>query len=69
MDDIIIRLIKLPHSIRAYVSEDSEGDYNIYLNDRFTNEANIKSCRHEMRHIKGGHFQDERYVRDLESEM
>jgi hypothetical protein len=68
MDDIIVRLTRLPHSIHGFVAEDADGDFNIYLNNRHTSEANAQAYDHELRHISAGHFRRLEHVRDLEAE-
>ena len=35
---------------------DENGDYNVYLNDRLSHDAQAEAFRHEVEHIKQGHF-------------
>lgn len=35
---------------------DENGDYNIYLNDRISYDAQAEAFRHEVEHIRQGHF-------------
>lgn len=56
MDAVIIRVIDLPYKVNGLTVKDEEGDYNIYLNARLSDERRVKAFRHELRHIKLGHF-------------
>lgn len=51
-----IRSIRLPMSIRGFTIQDSEGEYNIYINDRLSVEQFNKTLAHEEAHIKNGDF-------------
>jgi len=35
---------------------DENDDYNIYLNDRISYDAQAEAFRHEVEHIRQGHF-------------
>lgn len=52
----IVRLIDLPGQIRGFTVEDSEGDYNIYLNARLNRAMQLRAYDHEIGHIKNGDF-------------
>ena len=57
MTNIIIRLQDgLPCSVRAFTVVDAEGDYNVYLNSKLTQEQLEQSYEHELRHIQNGDF-------------
>lgn len=68
MDSIIIRIIDMPLSLRGATVKDENGDYNMYLNARLSDEERVKAYRHEIEHIRQGHFYQERPVADLERE-
>ena len=38
MNDVIVRLIAMPLSVRAFTVPDEQGDYNIYLNEALSDE-------------------------------
>lgn len=56
MDAIIIRLIDMPETIHGVTRKDAEGDYNIYLNAKLCADARAEAFRHEIEHIRRGHF-------------
>lgn len=56
MDAVIIRVIDLPPGVKGMTVKDEEGDYNIYLNGRLSNDQRVEAFRHELDHIKFGHF-------------
>lgn len=62
MDDIIVRIIDLPWSIKGVTVVDENGDYNLYLNSRYTYEAQLTAYHHESRHINRNHFYDDNPV-------
>ena len=55
-ENIIVRYIPLPVSVRAFTIPDASGDYNIYINDALSAEQQRKSYEHEALHIKNGDF-------------
>lgn len=56
MNDIFIRVLVLPASIRAFTLPDPQGDYNIYVNCVLSSEQQKKSVQHETLHIERGDF-------------
>lgn len=68
MDCVIIRLVDLPLKIKGATVKDAEGDYNIYINARLSEDERVKAYRHEIEHIRLGHFYDERPVAIKEAE-
>lgn len=68
MDAVIIRVIDLPYKVNGLTVKDEEGDYNIYLNARLSDERRVKAFRHELKHIKLGHFYKRFPVSVLENE-
>ena len=55
-ENIYIRKIKLPLSVRAFTLPDAQGDYNIYINDALSQEQQKLSYEHEMGHISNEDF-------------
>jgi hypothetical protein len=68
MDCVIIRLVDLPFPIKGATVKDAEGDYNIYINARLSEDERVKTYWHEIEHIRLGHFYDERPVAIKEAE-
>jgi len=68
MDAIIIRLIDMPETIHGVTRKDAEGDYNVYINAKLSADGRAQAFRHEVEHIRLGHFYEERPVADLERE-
>lgn len=66
---IFIREIKMPLTIRAFTLTDSNGDYNIYINNNLSEEAKRKSLSHEKRHIENNDFYCDEAARVIEAKM
>ena len=60
-DDRPVVLVDLPTSVRGFCYHDDDGEEYIVLNARLTREANQKSFRHELEHIKRGDMYDMDY--------
>lgn len=58
MGEIFIRLLELPPTIRGATVLDSDGNYNVYINSLLGYDAQRKTARHELIHIKNEHFYD-----------
>lgn len=56
MNSVFIRAIKMPLTLRAFTVPDSNGDFNIYINEDLSDEAKRKSLEHEKRHITKNDF-------------
>ncbi len=67
MNDVIVRLISMPMSVRAFTVPDAQGDYNIYLNEALSDEQLQKSFLHEQRHIERGDFYKDMPARMIEN--
>lgn len=68
MDAVIIRMIDLPYKVDGFTVKDSEGDYNVYINARHSDGKRVETFRHELDHIKRGHFYRSEPVSVLEYE-
>ena len=55
-ENIIVRYISLPVSVRAFTVPDSQGNFNVYINSSLSFEQQRKSFEHEMCHIENGDF-------------
>ncbi|MBQ7688120.1 MAG: hypothetical protein IJT27_02760 [Clostridia bacterium] len=69
MNEIIIRTLELPPTVRAFTLPDAQGDYNIYLNCALSSEQQQKSLLHEREHISRGDFEKTLSAAQIEREM
>ena len=67
MGETIIRIVNLPRGINGFVSEDSEGDYNIYVSALLTYEQQRKVIIHELRHINSDDFRNDLPIEVVEN--
>ena len=67
MENIIIRTIPLPSTVRAFTVADESGDYNVYINSQLSFEQQQKSFRHETVHIENGDFYKEMTATEIEN--
>ena len=69
MNDIFVRVLDFPNTdTKGIVGKDENGDYNVYLNAKYTLEQNILTYVHEGIHIRYGHLESDRPVEELEEE-
>ncbi len=66
MENIIIRTIPLPVTVRAFTVADESGDYNIYINSLLSFEQQQKSFKHEAGHIDNGDFYKDLTATEIE---
>lgn len=66
---LIVRLIDLPVTVKGFTVMDEDGCFNIYLNARLNDEARVEAYRHELDHIRRGHFYSELPVAIKEMEV
>lgn len=57
MENVFVKLIELPYSIRSYVVLNKDQTYTIVLNSRLSHEQNLISYQHEIDHIKNGDYE------------
>lgn len=57
MENIYLRYISLPSTVKGLTVKDEAGNYNIYLNTRLTRESNQQTLQHEIQHIANNDFQ------------
>lgn len=69
MDDIFVREKRMPYHVRAFVMPDAAGDYNIYINDRLSDEEKTEAFAHEMRHIRNMDFYADKSAAELEENV
>lgn len=56
MDAVIVRKLDLPFGVKGITVLDENDDFNIYINERYSLETQSEAFRHEVEHIKQGHF-------------
>ena len=66
MDNVYLRYISLPPTIKGLTVQDEAGNYNIYVNSRLTYEANQETLQHEIQHITSNDFTKLSHIRNLE---
>ena len=66
LDAVIIRIIDLPPTVQGITIKDENDDYNIYLNAKLSLDGRGDAFRHEVEHIRSGHFYDCRTVAEKE---
>ena len=49
-DDVVVRVAKLPDSVKGFVTPSPDGVMNVYLNETLTQEQQKKTLTHELRH-------------------
>ena len=68
MNNIIVRYVPLPASVKGFVKEDAAGDYNVYIREQDPTPVQQETYRHELAHIRGYHLQAEAWDEDFERE-
>lgn len=61
MTDYRVTLAKLPTSIRGYVFLEEDGVPRIVLNANLTREQNMRTMKHELKHIENDELNDPDY--------
>ena len=61
MEESKVILQDLPTSVRGFVFHDEDGEPVIVINSRLTREQNLKTYRHERRHIKRNELNEPTY--------
>ena len=66
---MITRIIDLPYGIKGATVKDAEGDYNVYINARYSGDIQVTAFRHELEHIKNGDFytEDPVYIKEAKN--
>ena len=68
MNCVIIRMVDVPLPFKGSVVRDVEGDYNMYLNARLSEDERVRTYWHEVEHIRLGHFDSDLPVAVKEAE-
>ena len=69
MREVIIRYVDLPCSAKGLVREDSNGDYNIYINAKLPVDVQEKTLQHELDHINDDDFYGEATIQEVEPKL
>ena len=69
MNEIHVRTLPLPVRVKAFTLPDPQGDYNVYINSRLSEEQQQRSYAHEQRHIEKDDFSRDLPVALLEAEL
>lgn len=65
--DYCVRFIDLPLTTKGMTVEDSNGFFNIYINQNLSVEQQQKALEHEMMHINRGDFDNKKSLQDAET--
>ena len=49
---IFIREIPLPYGVRGFTAPDIDNNYNVYINQKLSDDQKRRTLDHEMEHIK-----------------
>ena len=69
MDEVIIRLIDLPVTVKGFTVKDENDDYNVYINARLSADTRVSAWKHEIEHIRRDHFYSQAPVQTKEKEV
>lgn len=53
---IFLRYRDFDLSVKGFTVLDEDGNYNIYINSRYSYDCRVATLAHEMDHIKNGDF-------------
>ena len=65
--DYCVRFIDLPLTTKGMTVEDSNGFFNIYINENLSAEQQQKALEHEMMHINRGDFDNKKTLHEAET--
>ena len=57
MEDVFVRYMELPSTIRSFVVANKDLSYTILLNSKLSHEQNLISYQHELDHILRGDYE------------
>jgi len=67
---IIVRLIDAPTGLKGFCRADPDGNENVYINGRLSEDERRKTLDHELLHVVMGHlFDDTKTVEEKEREV
>lgn len=69
MTEYYIRRLDFPNrSVKAATFPNDDGSFDIYLNTLYPEPVQEAALRHELEHIRLGHFYSEKPIREKENE-
>lgn len=51
LDDVIVRSVPMPLTVRGVTIPSPDGYYNIYINSNYSVEIMNKTLKHELKHV------------------
>ena len=66
-DDVIVRYINLPVSVRGIITVDEEGNYNVYINAKLSSDRQRIALEHELTHVNRGDFDSFDDIENIEN--
>ena len=57
-NNIFVRLLPFPYSVRAAVLPNDDGTFDIYINSNLPEELQHAALEHELKHISKDHLYD-----------
>lgn len=57
MDNVFVRYMELPTTIRSFVVANKDMTYTVILNSKLSREQNLLSYQHELDHILKGDYE------------
>ena len=58
-EDVFVRQIELPRTVKGFVTPNDDGTYSVYLNSLCDEETQRRTLEHELRHLDRNHFERE----------
>ena len=67
MEEVVVRYINLPMTVRGITAVDEDGNYNVYINSKLSSDRQRIALEHEMTHVNRGDFQSFDDIEDIEN--
>ena len=64
--DMIVRIIRLPLTVKGITVPDESGNYNIYINKDLSHETQVDTYIHELNHIENDDFYADKPISVIE---
>ena len=65
-DDVVVRVAKLPDSVKGFVTPSPDGVMNVYLNEKLTQEQQQETLTHELGHVERAEVGNGRPLEEVE---
>lgn len=53
---IYVRYKDFDYAVRGFTIQDEQGDYNVYINSRYSSSSQRRTFIHELKHIRNRDF-------------